>query len=199
MTKELGLRARKKLERRQRIENAAIELFQAHGFDGTTVEEIADQAGIAPRTFFYYFPTKEDVVLADYSGRLTRIIEVLNSRPMSEPPWVALRAAFVSVADDYEARQNALMVRFTIIAQTPSVYARSLQLQAGWEDSLAEALIKRAGNGSNQLEPTLLASAALACMRSSLRLWPATSPATPLPEIVQNCFNQLAIGLEKIQ
>ena len=195
MTENVGLRERKKRERRRCIEEVAIDLFEAHGFDGTTIEDIAAAADIAPRTFFSYFPTKEDVVLADYASRLDRIIHVLRGRPPSEPPWAALQASFVTVAADYEARRDDLIRRFTIMAAHPPVYARSLQLQAGWEDALTDVLIDRAGPHVGQLESRLLASAALACMRSSLRHWLVTGQATALPDLFEACFDRFANGL----
>lgn len=195
MSNDLGLRERKKRERRRCIEDAAIALFEEHGFDGTTVEQIAAAADIAPRTFFSYFPTKEDVVLADYSARLERIVDELGGRPASEPPWDALRASFTEVALDYEAARSDLIRRFTIMAGNTTVFARSLQLQAGWEDALAEVLVQRAGRETEDLESRLLAAAALACMRSSLRHWLLTGHSSSLPELVQTCFGQIGTGL----
>ena len=178
-----------------RIEDAAIDLFEEHGFDGTTIEDIAAAADIAPRTFFYYFPTKEDVVLADYASRLQRIIDALSDRPASEPAWAALQASFVMVAADYEARRGDLIRRFTIMAAHPPVYARSLQLQAGWEATLTDVLIERAGPNVGQLESRLLASAVVACMRSSLRHWLLTGHSTTLPDLIESCFDRLSNGL----
>ena len=198
MNKPLGLRARKKLATRQRIESAAFELFSRDGFTGTTVEEIAAAADIAPRTFFYYFATKDDVVLADYSGRLDRIVEQLSERPDTEQPWAALRASFLVVAADYDAESEQLVRRFQIMATNPSVYARSLQLQAGWEDALATALAQRMGCGAEDLGPGLLASAALSALRSSQRHWLATGQKTRLPTLVERCFDQLDTGLAEV-
>lgn len=195
MATELGLRERKKLERRRCIEAAAIDLFEGNGFDGTTVEDIAAKADIAPRTFFYYFATKEDVVLADYAGRLERIIEVLGQRATAEVPWTALRAAFVEVASDYATERDELARRFEIMASNPSVYARSLHLQAGWEQALAGVLDARIGNGVGDIEPRLMAAAALACMRSSLQHWLLTGHEASLPELIEACFDRLATGL----
>ncbi len=195
MNEELGLRERKKLERRQCIEHAAIGLFEQQGFDGTTVEQISAVADIAPRTFFSYFPTKEDVVLADYSMRLERIITELRDRPETESPWDALHASFLEVAADYESARSDLVRRFTIMAANPTVYARSLQLQAGWEDALAEVLRQRADQQDEDLESRLLASSALGCMRSSLRHWMLTGHRTALPALIHTCFGQLAHGL----
>lgn len=198
MTNEPGLRERKKLERRRSIEDAAIDLFDANGFDGTTIDDIAAKADIAPRTFFYYYDTKEDVVLADYAKRLQRISDELRARPAAEAPWAALRASFVVIAADYDTQRKQLVRRFAIMADNPSVYARSLQLQAGWEDALADVLTDRTGN-NNDIEPRLMAAAALACMRSSLQHWLFTGHETPLPELIKDCFDRLANGLNRDQ
>lgn len=195
MIETVGLRERKKRERRQCIEDAALDLFDRDGFEATTIENIAAAADIAPRTFFYYFPTKEDVVLADYAARLDRIVDQLGQRPHCEHPWNALRASFVTVAADYEARRDGLIRRFTIMASNPSVSARSLQLQAGWEDALAQVLEQRGGQDADVIESRLLAAAALACMRSSLRHWLATDHDAALPALIDGCFGRLADGL----
>lgn len=215
----LGLRERKKLQRRQEIEVAALGLFEADGFEQTTIDAITAEVGISPRTFFYYFATKEDVVLADYARRLARIIEELTRRPDELGPWASLRVSFVVVAADYETEREQLIRRFGIIAANPSVYARSLQLQAGWEDALTEALSERierssgtaTGSASSPasspatgpatgpaIEPRLLAASALALMRSSIRHWLETGCQVPLPPLVDHCFEQLAVGLAAV-
>lgn len=198
MTEQLGLRARKKLQTRQRIETAAFDHFASDGFDGTTIEAIAAAADIAARTFFYYFPTKEDVVLSDYADRLNRIVEQLSERPTTERPWDALRASFLAVAADYDIERDRLRRRFQIMATAPSVYARSLQLQAGWEDALAAALAQRMDCEAESLEPRLLASSALSALRSSQRHWIATGQEAALPALVEHCFDRLASGFTDI-
>lgn len=195
MTEQLGLRQRKKLERRQSIEAAALSRFERNGFDATTIDEIAAAADIAPRTFFSYFPTKEDVVLADYADRLERTTDELGRRPSGEAPWLALRESFAVVAADYEAERDAMIRRFAIMAVNPSVQARSLQLQAGWEDTVAEVLTQRTGAAADDITPRLMSSAALACMRSSLRHWMLTGHRRSLPDLVEASFDRLAIGL----
>lgn len=196
---EDGLRERKKAERRRRIEAAALDLIEAKGFEGATVQEISARAGISTRTFFYYFDTKEDVVLADYAARLARITEELGRRPPSEAPWDALRSSFVVVASDYAEQRGELVRRFRIMAMSPSVAARSLQLQAGWEDALADRVAARSGSGADDIESRLLASAALACIRSALRHWLATGQGAALPELVEGCFARMATGLSELR
>ena len=191
-----GLRERKKLDTRRRIEAVALDLFEGDGFDATTIDDIATAADIAPRTFFHYFPTKEDVVLADYADRLERFTGTLAEQPGTEPPWSALQRAFVVVAADYEITRPQLLRRFRIMANTPSVFARSLQLQAAWEDTLADALTSRMGHEPDRdITPHLLAAAALAAMRASLRHWLAGGGVSSLPEHVTQCFDRLAQGI----
>jgi AcrR family transcriptional regulator len=190
-----GLRERNKQERRRRLEDVAIDLFDRQGFDKTTIEQIAANAGLAPRTFFSYFATKDDLVLADYADRLDRILTELDHRPADEPAWTALQAAFAAVATDYETEADRIRRRFTIMANNPSVYARSLQLQAGWEQALTERLHTRLGAKTDDPTPRLLAATALAVMRAALQHWLTTRRAPPLPTLVKRGFAQLATGL----
>ncbi|MDH3683338.1 MAG: TetR family transcriptional regulator [Acidimicrobiia bacterium] len=198
MTTDGGLRQRKKEQTRQRIETAALELFSRDGFDAATIDDIAAAADIAPRTFFHYFPTKEDVVLADYAGRLEKLVTEVDSRPDEEDHWTALRRSFAVVASDYQQQRDHLMGRFGIMAGSPSVQARSLQLQAQWEDALAASLTRRRGDDPNEdLSSRLLAATALAAMRSSLRHWLISGHALPLPTVLDACFDQLGAGLDR--
>lgn len=197
MSEARGLRERKKRERRRRIEDAAIDLFERHGFDATTIDQIAAAADIAPRTFFSYFATKDDLVLADYAERLDRIIAELEQQPADQPVWEALRASFAAVAADYATEVDRLAQRFSIMATTPSVFARSLQLQAGWEHTLSEHLAQRLDATTTDPAPRLLAATALAVMRASLQHWLTDSQTTPLPTLVQQAFDQLGTGLNR--
>src|SRR3954463_13039253 len=86
----LGLRERKKLKTRRAIQEHALRLFQARGYDATTVEQIAAAAEVSPSTFFRYFPPKEDVVIPDESDPL--IAESLRRQPAGLSPVEALRA-----------------------------------------------------------------------------------------------------------
>lgn len=195
MSEPIGLRERSKRERRRRLEDVAIDLFERQGFDKTTIEQIATGAGLAPRTFFSYFATKDDLVLADYSERLERILDELEHRPVDEPAWEALRASFAAVAFDYESEQGRIRRRFTIMATNPSVFARSLQLQAGWEQALTQSLASRLGSRPHDPTPRLLAATALAVMRASLQHWLTNARTAKLPELVQRSFDVLGTGL----
>lgn len=197
MARKNGLRQRKKEQTRRRIEAVARDLFAQHGFDRVTVDEIAAGSDIAPRTFFHYFATKEDVALADFAARLANLVTELDNRPTDEPPWVALRGAFLVVASDYEHQRDQLKSQFMIMAGSPSVQARSLQLQADCENTLAASLAQRRGEGSDEtITTSLLAASAVGAMRSSLRHWLLTGHHVPLPSLLETCFDQLTHGLD---
>lgn len=81
-----GLRERKKIECRLAIQRAALELVLEHdGMDDVPVEAIAEHAGISPRTFFNYFPTKESAILNAYIGRADDLVQAILEWPTDDP------------------------------------------------------------------------------------------------------------------
>ena len=98
-----------------------MELFCRQGFDGTTVEEIADACEVSPRTFFRYFPTKEDVLFGDAEARRgTAARGRWPSSPPTPPPFAALIAAMRTLAADYRDDRATLVARSKIVQASPS-------------------------------------------------------------------------------
>src|SRR5215213_6892497 len=88
-----SLRDRKKDRTRRVIQSEALRLFAEKGFQATTIGEIAAAAEVAPRTFFRYFPTKEEVVFwSEYQPMLAGFVA---NRPDDEPAAEALRHGIV--------------------------------------------------------------------------------------------------------
>ena len=98
-----SLRERKKARTRAAIREHALRLFREHGYDATTVEQIAAAAEVSPSTFFRYFPTKEDVVLQD--GFDDRMFEAFDRQPPSLTPIAALRVAMRETNRDVHPRR----------------------------------------------------------------------------------------------
>ena len=97
-----SLRERKKSATRRAIEDAAWELFSERGYAETSVDEIAERAGVAPRTFFRYFPTKEAVLYGEADEALAALADEFRSRPADEPLGVSLVAAIEQITSRFE-------------------------------------------------------------------------------------------------
>src|SRR5690242_6349939 len=93
-----GLRERKKLATRLAIHQAALQLVAERGLDGVSVDDIADRAEVAPRTFFNYFATKVDALLGLDPTAAQRQVDAFLARPASESAPEALRAVALEQA-----------------------------------------------------------------------------------------------------
>src|SRR5690349_2685140 len=124
-----GLRDRKKAQTREAFVDVAVELFDQHGFDETTVDDIADAVGVSARTFYRYFARKEDVVLADGIERAERLRAGLAGQMGAASPLTALRAAIdQSVLGHRTPPEGAqawrrLRLQRRVISATPSLRA----------------------------------------------------------------------------
>src|SRR3982751_5368980 len=92
----MGLRERKKQETRAALSWAAIHLIVERGYDRVLVEDIANEAGVSPRTFNNYFSSKAEAVASRHLDRCLRRAEVLCERPAGEPLWEAITQAVLS-------------------------------------------------------------------------------------------------------
>ncbi|WP_069163621.1 acyl-CoA-like ligand-binding transcription factor [Nocardia altamirensis] len=100
-----GLRERKKERTRRTIRLEAFRLFREQGYNETTIEQIAAAAEVSPSTFFRYFPTKEQLVLADDLD--PRMIEALKAEPLDLPAFEAVRNAMNTVFGQLTAEEAA--------------------------------------------------------------------------------------------
>src|SRR3954465_15547026 len=92
-----GLRERKKQRTREALIDAAQELFCAHGFEATTIDQIAEAVEVSSRTFFRYFTSKEDVALALADEQITAVLQAFAAQPADLPVLTAMQAAAVEV------------------------------------------------------------------------------------------------------
>ena len=197
MTAAVGLRERKKARTREALQEAAMDLFTRQGFDGTTVEEIADACEVSPRTFFRYFPTKEDALFVDTEERRERLLAVLADQPAGAPPFVALHAAMRGLALDYRHDRAALVARSKIVQASPQLQAYKAEHQHGWEAVVVDALERRPSAGdapATRAELQLLTAVATAAMRVSLDDWVANAAGPDLDVVLDRAFARLASG-----
>jgi len=194
-----GLRERKKARTREALQEAAMARFARQGFEGTTVEEIAEACEVSPRTFFRYFPTKEDVLFVDAAVRRERLLAVIAERPPGEPAFVALCAAMRTLSADYRNDRDALVARSKIVAASPHLQAYKAEHQHGWEADVVDVLARRAratGAPVSRDELQLVTAVATAALRVALDAWVADATTTDLDALLDRAFERLASGFD---
>ena len=174
-----GLRERTRRAVRAELAEAAQELFLANGYEATTVDQIAEAAGISKRSFFRYFASKEDVVIGKYELWDDSLVDALRARPKDEPAWTALRRTFDIAVDYYadEHRRARSAVMRQIVNGSPELQARYLQRIDSMSERLASVLHERDAALDLGIARAM-AGAASACVNSAWR--DALESADPL-------------------
>ena len=191
-----GLRERKKARTREAISSAALGLFAERGFRSTTVDEIAAAADVSPRTFFRYFATKEDAVLADHDHRLAAVRQALADGAVEEPVTATIRRALSALVDALTVDEREGLTRARIVSTEPSVLARSLEMQAAYEDAIAHEIAARLGvDADEDPRPRVVAAAGLGALRAAMRLWAGSDGASDPRVAVERGLALLEQGL----
>jgi len=192
-----GLRERNKARTRQEIAAATLRLASERGLDHVTVEQIAAAADVAPRTFFRYFDSKEDALLADHSERLALLRETLRARPVDEGPLTAVRAAILEVVGDFEEQREPMLCKMELMQVNPGLRAHSLERMGDMERTLATALAERTGvDPERDLRPRLIAGAVVMAMRVAVEQWGERDGKGDLRDMVEQALDLLDGGLD---
>jgi AcrR family transcriptional regulator len=175
------------------LEAVALALFETRGFDAVTVEEIASAAQISVRTFYRYFPAKDDVLQVQIDRRSEALRAALASRPAAEPPLQALRLALVEVV---AAEDPALARRWiSVVASTPVVLRGVLGgIQIKTQVVMREFFAARMGLGADDLVPTVLAAAAGGVIQAAHTRW--FVHGGELSAAISEAFDVLEYGIQ---
>jgi AcrR family transcriptional regulator len=193
---ELGIRERKKQRTRQALRQAALELFQERGFEATTIADITAAADVAPRTFFSYFPTKEDVVLDEGPQRFDQLLQqTLRQRPHGEPLLAAFRRAALQIAADLQTQSDQQRALARIVGSTPAIQARIRERMGQWEEQLAAMIAQERNAPPDDLDAHVVAAALVGVLRSVQRVAVAAEMQLDLPALMDHAFDLLESGL----
>lgn len=185
MTSSPGLRERKKAKTRRAIQDAAVRLTTEQGFDNTTVDQIAEAAEISPSTFFRYFPTKEDAVLADDYDPL--LVAAIANTPSASNPVAAIRQAMRSVSDIFDRDRAQIHQRTKLMLTTPALRARLADGMMDTQRLIRDAYAARPGSASG-LEVEALLGAAMGVLTVVLVRWAEGSPDDDIVEMVDQAL-----------
>ncbi|MFI2363071.1 TetR/AcrR family transcriptional regulator [Promicromonospora sp. NPDC019610] len=176
------------LRTRARILDAALDLFERQGYDATTVNQIADAAGVTSMTFFRHFPTKDAVLVTDPYDPL--IAEAVAAQPADLPALERTRLGLLAALGDITPTEDATARRrVALVAQSPSLRAAT----AVGTDATGEAIVQRlVGDGVDPLDAAVAASACLAAITAALLTWGSAHDDVTLADLVRRALAQLA-------
>lgn len=183
-----GLRERKRRETLKRISEAGLRLFIANGFEATTIDAIASEAGISRRTFFYYFKSKDDILLSLESMGET-LAAALRDEPAGQSPLQAVRNAIIRSCAGYAPDQ--LIVMDKIMLASAAAQARKQASYIEQEKTLLAALRERWPDAGQETAFSLLAMQSIGVVRLSLDAWRREGYKRPLQTLLREAFDIL--------
>jgi AcrR family transcriptional regulator len=193
---ESSLRERKKAATRRAISEAAFELVASHGLSGVTVEAISDKAGVAPRTFWSYFSSKEEAVVGHDPHRPESLAQALLDRPAPEDPITALRHVLEEDMTRRWPDPQTSHLRYELIHSNPHLLAAAAAMFDELERRLVSALSERLGSEEgSDLFPGVIVSAACGAFRVAHRRWSDPDNLRGLRDLLDEAFFELGRGL----
>lgn len=192
---EAGLRQRKRQQTRDRITKAAIELFLADGFEATTLDDIAAAADISRRSFFHYFASKEDVVIAWQDSSAVGMSAAIAARPAHEPMLTAAENAVLTLAR--QLRPEDAVALACLKRDTPALQVREHVKYEKMERAMAMALAARANDPAEQLRARLVAMITTGAIRLASENWMADGAREDIEALVRRTFNDIRAILEE--
>ncbi|NNC15151.1 TetR family transcriptional regulator [Corallococcus exiguus] len=174
---------------RDRLAQAAMSLFQEHGYDRTTVEEIAARAGLTERTFFRYFTDKKEVLFGGSDALHERIVSTIAEAPQGTAPLDTVAAALESLAPFFKDRREHARARQALLAAHAELRERELIKLASLASAAADTLRKR---GVTEPTASLAAEAGIAVFKVAFERWLEDPKAQDLSRHIQ-------LGLEELK
>ena len=176
---------------REALIDAALALFARDGFDATTTDRIAQRAGVSPRTFFRYFPTKESVVFHRDYGFMRSFASAYFSSPASATDYEAVRATFVELAAGFRDLRPRIEMYRAAVDSSAVLIGREQEHLADHVSTVAEAVARRRGDTEPDDECETLAVVALALYQRAVRQWLAGPRARELADLIDGEFARL--------
>ncbi|QXC63334.1 mycofactocin system transcriptional regulator [Aquihabitans sp. G128] len=159
------------------VELIALELFGEQGFEDTTVEQIAERAGVSSRTFFRYFDSKASVLWHQFDQEVATLRSAFDAVDDELPLMEAIRVVVVGV-NRYRAQDVAeLRARMHLIGSVPALAASAASRYEPWEEAVSEYAGRRRGESADALVPLAIGRTTLAACRAAFDRWVAVGDA----------------------
>jgi AcrR family transcriptional regulator len=188
--KKEGLRERKRRETLVRIAEVGLRLFVENGYDSTTLEAIAAEAGISARTFFYYFGSKEEILQYwQGNGFFEALRPSLLAMSPEQAPLAAVHDCLIGLVSRYEDERS--IVVDGLMRSTEALRARKQALFVEMETTVYEALCEVWPQQERWASLRIVAMVSIGTMRLAMEAWRAEHGKRSLAEYVKDGFARL--------
>jgi len=185
-----GLRERKKRETLKRIAETSLKLFVKNGYEETTLDEIAAEAGIARRTFFHYFKSKEAILLAYLDGGFAKSsMALLLAQPTDQAPLAAVLNSLLQLMPWFET-EEAIVVD-ALLGSTEALRARMQANYVETERLVFGALCELWPQPERRASLRIVAMVSIGAMRVAKEAWRQEGGRRPLAEYLRESFAAL--------
>jgi mycofactocin system transcriptional regulator len=181
----------------QHITDVALRLFADGGFAEVSVDDVAQAAGIARRTVFRYYASKNAIPWGDFDAHLQHLGELLSQVDPSMPLGEALRAALLAFNTFDESETIRHRQRMRVILQTAELQAYSMTMYAGWREVIAGFVARRTGVKTTDLLAQTVAWTMLGVALSAYEHW-LDDESVSLPQALGDAFDVVRTGLDEL-
>ena len=181
----------------EHITDVAIELFTARGFADVSVDDVALAAGIARRTLFRYYASKNAILWGDFGTHLAHLQDLLDNVGPQVRLGEALRAALLAFNTFAACETARHRKRMRVILQSAELQDYSMTMYAGWREVMAGFVARRLGIKTTELLPQTVGWTMLGVALSAYEHWLSDKCVT-LPEALGNAFDVVGAGLESL-
>ncbi|QLY28464.1 TetR/AcrR family transcriptional regulator [Nocardia huaxiensis] len=203
-TRRSGFREQKKQATREALREAALRLALERGPENVRVDDIAEAAGVSPRTYNNYFSSREQAIVAAVTTeRETRVAAAVAARPATVP---LADAVIDAIVDQYTTQSESGRDALLLITTRPALRDAFVHAATAIEHPLTDAIAGRLGDADPHTA-RVLAAAVTAAVRIALQQWLQPTalslaagglvvPSGALPELLRTCLAPLAPALD---
>jgi AcrR family transcriptional regulator len=175
---------------KERLQLAAVALFLARGFDQTTVQEIAQEAGLTERTFFRHFADKREVLFQGQQQYVAAFVRGIREAPDGTSPFGLIRAALDGASGFFDDEHRPWSrQRQAVIDANPPLQERESLKRVSLADALTAALVERGVGGT---DARLTAEIGVSAFFVAFRTWIDADEHRSLDELQQEALARVA-------
>ncbi len=186
-----GMRARAREAVTCALADLALDMFDERGYDAVTVADIALAADISSRSFFRYFPNKDDVVFGSRMPTAQAVVDAYLTH--DGPPWNALRLTFRGAGVEMESDADSWKQIMRIISSSSELRAKNLERHIKWAVALIPHVEESVDADPARRIADITVNTALTCFDVALRTWSQGSGPEPLADLIDDAFEQVRV------